>query len=321
MLPLQRIPKWRQTPPAIFPVTLGFLGLGLAWRNAAPVFDLPLAIGDVILGLATAFYLFFALSYLAKIAARPGALWDDLKTPPGRAGVSALPMSLMLVAAAGVQHAIDTRPLVWAAIMFHMLVAALVLWRMAKDAPETRGFSPFQFLTFVGLIVVPVAGVPLGMLQTSFWLGMVSLVAFFIVAAGYGRKFIHVKPPVPLRASVVITLAPLSLFALMFGQFRWEPGFAVFYGLAMAFAVVLLLSARWLTKGGWNPVWGAFTFPITAFANMNVMALQKGYGSIALVGLYVALAIGTPLILYIVWRHAQAWAKGELQKKTAAAIA
>ena len=79
--------------------------------------------------------------------------------------------------------------------------------------------------------------------------------------------------------------------------------------------------AGWLTKGGWNPVWGSFTFPIATFTNLQIMAIGKGMGILATAGLVAGLLIGTPLILYIVWMSSKAWIRGELSKKTGAAVA
>ena len=70
---------WRSTPPAIFPVSLGFMGLALAWRNASGVLPIPQELGDLMLGFSTAFFLFFAISYIAKIIARPAAVLEDPK--------------------------------------------------------------------------------------------------------------------------------------------------------------------------------------------------------------------------------------------------
>lgn len=316
-----RTPLWRQTPPAIFPVALGFLGLGLAWRNAGPLVGVPVEVGDLLLGLATMFFLWFGALYAMKFIKRPGVLLEDLKVPPARAGMSAMAMAVMLLAAVALQYGYAWPWLLWLGIALHVIIAALVLRVMAKAGPEGRAFSPFQYLTFVGLIVAPIAGVPLGLAQVSFWLAMVSLVAFFAISVGYGRKAMKVLPPPPLRPSLVITLAPLSLFALMFHQFHWMPGFQVFYWLAVIAAFVALFAGKWLMTDGWTPVWGAFTFPLTAFANLQAAAVKGGDARIALALLVGTLAVATPVILYIVYKAVMAWMKGELSKKSGAATA
>ncbi|MCB1367503.1 MAG: tellurium resistance protein [Rhodobacteraceae bacterium] len=314
-------PLWRRTPPAIFPVSLGFLGLGLAWRNAGAALGLPTEIGDFLLGASTIFYLFFVALFVLKLAARPGVLFEDLKTPPSRSGISAMAMAMILLPAVLLQFGLAWVWLWWIGVALHVVIALLVARVMFAGAPETRSFTPFQYLTFVGLIVAPIAGVPLGQQAASFWLSMAAMVGFVIITIGYGRKLTRVLPPPPLRPSLVITLAPVSLFGLMFAQYQAEIWFQAFYLLSWILALLLLISARWLLSAGWTPVWGALTFPIAAFTNLQIVAFTMGYGVVALAGIWLGLTIGTPLILFVVIRAARAWSRGELSKMSGAATA
>lgn len=317
----KRTPLWRSTPPAIFPVALGFMGLGLAWRNASGVVDIPHEIGDLLLGFSTAFYVYFLAMYLVKLIGRPGALFDDMKSAPARAGVAAIAMSMMLLAAALLPFGISVPQVWWTGVVLQIGASAIVIHAIWHEAPEIRAYTPFQYQTFVGPIVGPVAGIPLGFVTESILLAYAALIAFIIISVGYSRRLIRVRPPIPLRPSLVIALAPPCLFALCFGQLGYDGMFWAFYWAAWILALVLLSLARWLSKGGWTPIWGAFTFPIATFSNMQVMALAKGGGDIATVGIYVGLALGTPLILYIVYKSGLAWVTGDLAKKSGATVA
>lgn len=317
----RRLPLWRTTPPAVFPVALGFMGLGLAARNAASATGLPHEIGDLLLGAATAFYMFFLALYLVKVAARPAVLLEDMKTPPARGGIAALAMAMILLAAALLPFGLHV-PEVWITGIVLLFVQVIVVLRaILAEAPQTRSFSPFQYMTFVGPVVAPVAGIPLGFATASFWLAMFALVTFTIITVGYGRKLIKIRPPVPLRPSLAIALAPVSLFGLTFGMLDMEAAFLAAYGLAWLLALALLVCGPWMTQGGWTPVWGAFTFPVATFTNLQVLALAKGMGTLALVGIWAGLAVGTPLILFILYRTGMAWITGELAKKSGAATA
>jgi len=312
---------WRRTPPAIFPVTLGFTGLGLAWRNAAGVLPIPHEIGDLMLGLSTAYFLFFAVSYLAKMAARPSVVLDDLNAPSARAGVAAFPMSIMLLAAALLPFGVEAREVWWIGVVTYYFATGLVTWSILTGPKEGRKVSPFQYLAYVGPIVGPIAGIPLGYVAASFWLTMFSLVAYVIITLGYYPTLLKHTPPPPLRPSLAIVLAATSLFGLAFGGLNMEVEFQIFYWLAVCIAVVLLASSMWLAEGGWNPVWGAFTFPVATFTNLQILAVHKGMGAFATGWLIAGLAIGTPLILYIVWMASKLWIRGELARISGAAVA
>ena len=312
---------WRRTPPAIFTVTLGFMGLALAWRNASGVLPIPQEIGDLMLGVSTAYFLFFAVSFVAKVIARPPVVLEDLKVPPARAGVAAFPMAIMLLAAALLPLGVQVPLVWWTGVVFYYVATGLVAYSIITGAPEARTFSPFQYLAFVGPIVGPIAGIPLGYVTASFWLAMAAMIPYIAITVGYSIKLFKVRPPEPLRASLVIVLAPTSLFALAFGQLDIQWAYDLFYWLAMGLAVVMLVMAPWLTKGGWTPVWGSFTFPIATFTNLQIMGIEEGTGILATAGLVAGLIISTPLILYIVWMSSKTWIRGDLSKKTAAAVA
>ena len=100
--PPLEIPKpgfGRRTPPALFPPIMGLFGLGLGWRAAAGAFGVSPAIGDLILGATSLLFLFTLAAYLAKPLRRPTAFMEDLRVLPGRAGLSAASLCLMLFAA------------------------------------------------------------------------------------------------------------------------------------------------------------------------------------------------------------------------------
>ena len=319
---LLETPLWRQTPPAIFPICLGFLSLALGWRNAADLLPwLSEDIGNIMLALSTAFFLWFLMFYFAKVAARPMVVLEDMHTPPARAGMAAAAMAMMVLAAALLPLNITVPPVWWAGVLMQIFASLVVLYAIWRDPPEKRHFSTFQYLTFVGPVVGPIAGVPLGYVRESIWLIDAALVAYVIVTIGI---FVTLKrDPVPdkLRPSVMIFLAPVSLFALGYGALGYETAFVLFYWISNITAAILVLMLPWMMKGGFSPVWAAFTFPIAAFLNVQVLALSKGYGIMAEIGVYAGFVIGTPLIIWIAYRAILAWVTGELSKQSHAAIA
>ncbi len=319
---LLETPLWRQTPPAIFPVCLGFLSLALGWRNAADYLpNIPKEIGELMLGLSTAFFVWFLMFYFAKVVARPMVVFEDMRTPPARAGMAAAAMSMMILAAALLPLNVSVPQVWWTGVAMQIFASAVVLWAIWRDPPRKRHFSTFQYLTFVGPVVGPIAGIPLGYVTESLWLISAALVAYIIVTVGI---FVTLKrDPVPdsLRPSVMIFLAPITLFALGYGGLGYETAFHFFHYLGDGVLVILLLMMPWMMKGGYSPVWAAFTFPIASYLNVQVMALSKGHGIVAEIGVYAGLIVGTPLILWIAYRSIMSWVTGDLSRQSHAAIA
>ncbi len=273
------------------------------------------------LGLATAYFLFFFITYLRKVLARPLVLFEDMKLPPARAGIAAAAMSMMLLAAAFLPFGIYVPQVWWAGVMLQIAASAIVCYAIWHEPPEQRIFTPYQYLTFVGPVVGPVAGIPLGYVRESIWLTFAALAAYLIITVGYGRQLRQSLPPVGLRPALAIFLAPNCLFALSFGMLEMDWLFIVFYWVANVVAAGLVLLIPWMCKGGWTPVWSAFTFPAAAFLNLQVLAVAKGAGIAALIGVYAGLAIATPLILITAYRFVWLWVTGELSDITRAARA
>jgi len=318
---MSRQPLWRSTPAAVFPVILGLVGLGYFWRGLGAAFGFTTAIGDILLGVAAAALFYFSLAYLAKFLARPGVLAEDLRAPPGRAGLSALSMAYIVLAAGLLQFGKLAEYVWWFGLLLNVVILVNVLSANRKTEPAARSATPFQYFTYAGLSTAPLAGVALGYPALSQILGYITLLVFVFITLKIGAKFLRTRPPAPLRPPFVMLLAPLGLFALAFGQFGPEILFLVLYILAWGVAIVLLFFARWLTIAGFTPIWGMLTFSLAVFTNMNLMAIGKGFGTIAITGAIAGALIGTPLILFIAFRVAKMWAKRDLAKKTGAAVA
>ena len=278
-------------------------------------------IGGLLLGLALAYFLFFMLAYLRKVLARPGVLFEDMILPPARAGIAAAAMSMMLLAAALLPFGLYASQVWWTGVILQIGASAVVCYAIWKEPPEHRKFSPYQYLTFVGPVVGPVAGIQLGYVWESIWLTLAALVAYLIITVGYGLQLRHKQLPVGLRPSLVIFLAPNCLFALSFGLLEFNWLFYVFYWIANLVALFFVVLVPWLCKGGWTPVWSSFTFPACAFLNVQVLAVSKGAGMFALLGVYAGIAVATPITLFTAYRFTMLWVTGELSQVTGAARA
>ncbi len=313
-----RKPKlFARTPPAIFPVVLGLLGLGLGLRKAAEVLALPGGLVEAALGLLLGFWLFATVALLYKIARRPAVLLEDLKVLPGRAGVAACSMSAMLAAAVLVPYAPGASyVLMVAALLAHGVLAGLLIWGFARAPKEQRVVTPVWHLSFVGGIVAALPALALGRIelaQVLLWGAMP--IAGLIWGASLAQMIGRI-PPAPLRPLLAVHLAPAALFSIVatgLGQVILAQSFAAF-GAVMFLA--LLAGLRWVTATGFSALWGSFTFPMVAFAaaliGLGGQAEQIGLG---------LLAAAVPLVMGIAWKVIALWPTGKLAAKTNAAEA
>jgi len=317
---LHRNPLWRSAPPAVFPVCLALMGLGLGWRNADGIVPFAFEIGGLLLGLSTAYYLFFLIHYLSKFIARPAVLLEDVANPAARAGVAAMAMAMMLLAAALLPFGISVPQVWWAGVIMQIGASVIFCLAIWKDPPERRHFTPYQYLTFVGPVVGPVAGIPLGYVWESIALTLAALAAYLVITVGLGLRLMRERPSVAQRPSLVIYLAPNCLFAISFGLLGVTWAFLLFYWVANIVAFTFLLLLPWLTRGGWTPVWSSFTFPLAAWFHVQLLAVEYHQGLWALVGVYAGMVFVTPLILFVAYRFVMLWVTGGLAEQTSAAI-
>ena len=313
---------FRRTPPAIFPPILGLLGLGIAWRRGQGAFGLPEAPVEGFIGAVTLLFLFALAAYGAKAAMRPRVISEDFRTLPGRAGLAALTMSLMMLAAVLVPYVPGVAAwLLAGGIVLHGLAALAALRLFLAGPPETRQVTPVMHLTFVGFIVAPLAAVPLGMTLVAtlvLWYCLAAAVVIWVAALG---PLLAATAPAPLRPLQAIHLAPAALTgtaAHLLGHGGLGSAMAL---VACLLFVLLVLRARWLTEAGFSGFWSAFTFPLAAFAGVLFLTAQSlGSEAVRTVAGLVLIA-ATMIIPPIALKVMQLWAKGVLAQKTNAATA
>lgn len=304
---------WRRTPPAIFPPTLGLLGLCIAWRRAAEAFALPRGGVEMAIGAVTLLALFALLTYAVKIARRPGSAIDDLRILPGRAGLAASVVCLYLIALALAPYG-GGRGVLAAGMLAHLVLTASVLYVFATGPAEQRRVSPVWQLTFTGWIVAALAAQELALMTLAlplFWFSLLSASVIWMLSIA---QFARERVPAPLRPLLVIQLAPMAMLgtvALNFGATGTATAFAV---LSVIMLAVLIVSARWLTEAGFSPLWSAFTFPTAATAGFWIALGWTVAGGVLLI-------CATLMIPPIAFRVYKLWAGGQLAVKTNAAIA
>lgn len=315
--PPRRAPRFARTPPALFPSVLGLLGLGLALRRACAALDLPGGAVEAALGALLMLWAFGWLALAAKGLRRPAVLAEDMRVLPGRTGLAAASMSGMAAAAVLVPYAPDLAlALALLSLALHAALAVLLVAVLLRLPPEAREVNPGWHLAFVGFVVAAVPLAQLGWLataQTILWGSMAAAVLIWTLSL---RQLIRRIPPEPLRPLLAIHLAPASLFATVASLLALDglaQGFAV---LAGTLFLALVAAGGWITRSGFSPLWGAFTFPLAAFASalLAVGGVFQGPGLVA-----ALLALGA--VPAIAWNVLKLWPGGRLAARTNAAEA
>lgn len=307
--------RFARTPPAVFPVILGLFGLGLALRRGLDAAGVAAGLADLLLGGVAMLWGFAVFAYLAKVARRLSVIVDDLKVLPGRVGLAAMTVGGMALAAALAPFAMGLAQAVLVlALGAHLALAVATVVVLARMPAEARGVNPGWHLSFVGFIVgglaAPLVGWP-GLAVALIWMTGPVAVAIWAVSM---VQLLRRVPPAPLRPMLAIHLAPASLLATVGATV----GMPVLPLVAVALGAVILLAllgaGRWIVEAGFSAMWGAFTFPLAAFASA---LFATGFDLAGMVVLVVALGV----VPAIVWRVLSLWGSGQLAAKTNAAEA
>ena len=318
-----KVGPFRRVPPAVFPAVLGLLGLVMAWKIGVQRFGLPSALVDLAEGMVVLLFLFFVVAYGAKAFLRPGAVIEDLNTLPGRTGLAAMALGMMVTATLFASRSFHVA-WVFLALGVALLgaIALFVAYHRLRGSDQAGPPTPAMHLVFVGFVVAPGAALPLGV--PLLWVEVLCIYTFVAALIIVG---LTVKPLVtgegtpPLRPLQGIQLAPAAFLTTA----SVMTGHSVLAGIAMIWAIavaaLLLVRVRWMIAGGFSGFWSAFTFPATAFAGALMLYSQmSGIAALGIAGgiVLVAVTLYVPVIAYKILKL---WAKGTLAAKTNASIA
>jgi len=315
--PPVKLKLFQRMPPAVFPSIMGLFGLGMALRRGADVYGYPAGLGEFFLGGVSLLWLFGTLGYCAKIAQRPGVLLDEVKTLPGRAGLATMTLGVFLLAAVILPYSASWAYWVLlAGLVIHAGLALLMLRWMLTAPAEARQVNPVWHLHFVGFIFVGLTSAPLGLealTATVLWGTGAFAVAFWAISL---RQMIRQVAPAPLRPLLAIHLSPASLLGIVALQNGQILAAQVFAAIGFVILLALLLNVRWLTVAGFSALWGAFTFPLAAYASLLMMM-----GGVFLWPATLLLAAAIGIVPAIAVKVIQGWTRGVLAQKTNAATA
>lgn len=305
--------------PGWWAIVMGLSGLTLAWHRAQGLLGSGAEQAAWALGFVTVtVFVLLALASFVRLVNHAAAWREDAFHPVRHVFLAAIPISMLLVATVAVAL-VGASPAIaalwWVGSIVQFGVTAWVLgrwWRGNTPANPKEGVppglawpgvTPALFIPVVGNVVVPLAGVPLGLAEWSaaqFGVGLffwpIALVLVILRGAIAG--------PLPdrLLPTAFITVAPPAVIGLSLAQFGAPPlalwtmwGIALF-SVLWAGTLVKRIAALPFAMPHW-----ALSFPLAAFAALTLRLMPaSGAGSVfslavlALVSLIIAaLVLGT----------------------------
>ena len=310
-------------PPAVFPPVLGLLGLVSAWTHASRVFGLPSPLVQLVSGMVTCLFVFCTVAYVAKIIQNPRVVPQDLNTLPGRTGLSAWCIAMIVLASllSGISVPIAEAVLVIGGLCL-LAIAAYVLPFRLRGIDPAGAMTPAMHLVFVGFILIPGAAMPMQMgVEAMPWLIWYCVGASIFITVKTIRPLIFADGAPPLRPLQAIQIAPASFIAsgaLLTDQQALAAAALTWMVILLA---ILLVRLKWLTESPFSGFYSSFTFPVTAMISAFIIGFETfNLGFLKYIGGTILIA-ATLYILVIAFRILKLWANGTLAINTNAATA
>ena len=300
-------------PVAFFSAVMGLMGTSLAVEAAG--FK---AAGHAIALFAALVFATQALLYAIKAIRHPAAVAAEWNHPVKLAFFPAISISLLLAAIALRGTLPEFAAILWmiGAVGQGVLTLAIVTSWISHRGFGVGQMSPAWFIPAVGNVIAPIAGVPLGFVDPSWYFFAIGILFWIVLLTlVFNRLVFHDPLPGKLRPTLTILIAPPAVAFLAWLQLNGGSLDAlarILYNLGLFFTALVLIQARGLLRLPFALSFWALSFPIAAMtiASFRYAALS---GSTIFVGIgWALLALLAIIIVGLVWRTGQAILRGEI---------
>jgi tellurite resistance protein len=309
-------------PISFFAMVMGMAGLTIGWEKASEIFHFSSLIYTTLLALTL--ILFTALSgmYLFKAVYFKQSLSEEWSNPIKINFIPAISISLLLFAIAFLPISHQTSLAFWTlGCGLHLVISLHVInsW-LHHEHYEIHHLNPAWFIPAVGNIVVPLAGVPLGYVNISWFFFSIGLFFWIILLViVFNRIIFHPPMPKKLIPTLFILIAPPSVGFLAY--FKLTGSLDTFALLVYNFGLflTLLLFSQWPRFIGlpFFMSWWAYSFPLAA---MSIASMVMSHITGNLLYGYLGLALLmflSALILVLLGNTIKAAMRGEICLKEA----
>lgn len=285
-------------PISVFGVTMGLFGLSLALRAGGFGAMAQIAgwTAASVLGLLLALYALKALRHSAAVA-------EEWGHPVRLAFFPAISISALLLATFLRETAPAAANAIWiagAAVQAVLTLVVISAWISHRSFGAGQ-LSPAWFIPAVGNVVAPLAGVPLGHVEASWYFFSVGLVFWLILLTlVFNRLIFHDPLPGKLRPTLVILVAPPAvafLAWLQLGGAATDPAARILINAGYFFAALVALQVPALLRLPFALSFWALSFPLAALttasfrhAEATGSALHRGAGMLLLALLVLTIA-------------------------------
>ena len=303
-------------PVVSFAVVMGLAGTTIAWHKAQATFGMTLDVALPLRWLTVAVLAVVATLYLAKIVLHRAEVAAELADPVQLNFFPTISLSLLLLSIALLQPMPMAAAVFWiAGAALHLLLSLYVMgvW-IHHEHFEIHHISPAWFIPVVGNALVPIAGVPLGQVELSWFFFSIAMVFWLVLfAIIVYRMLFHHPLPDRLMPTLFIMIAPPAVGFIAYAQLLGMGGsgepdaFArVLYYNGLFLTLLLFTQAARFVRLQFYLSWWAYSFPLAAITVATLIMYElTTLLAFAIIG-WLLLSVLSVLIAFLLFRTARA---------------
>ena len=296
----------RHFPITFLAVPLGFAGYTLALQKGGELLALPKSVSTVHLWITIGLFAVTLGGYLLKSARFPKEVASDFNHPIKVNFFPLVAKILLVLSIIFLGRDMAASRALWMGGAALQLIASLVIVTQWVDQNHFHldHLTPAWFIPIVGNLIVPIAGVPHGFVEISwffFAIGLVFWLALFTVVLN--RMIFHHPIMEKLMPTMFILFAPPAIAFIAYYRLTGEvDGFArVLYYIATFLFMLILLQVKQLIKIRYFLSWWAYSFPLAAKALSSILMFHLTHSALVrtLAQFELVLLIGIVVMLVV----------------------
>jgi tellurite resistance protein len=293
-------------PISFFAMVMGLSGLTIAWEKAQHVFAVDLGINPWMAGATSLVFIVLAIIYATKLILHRQAVLGELRHPVKLNFFPTISISLLLLSIAflPIEPAIS-RPLWLAGTTLHLLFTLYVVnvW-IHHEHFEVHHMNPAWFIPAVGNVLVPVAGVPLGFVDVSWFFFSIGMLFWgMLLTIIFYRVLFHNPIDERLMPTLFILIAPPAVGFIAYTRLIGElDTFArVLYFSGLFLTLLLFTQIGRFARLKFFLSWWAYSFPLAAISIASMLMFElSGTGGYRWIGTGLLIILTAVVALLLV---------------------
>lgn len=288
-------------------IVLGLIGLTLSLQKAEVILKLPVSIYGYFLVFTLVIFAVIAIIYLI----RTFKYFQEVKKEffhPIKINFFPIIAKIFLILSIiylsiNVNFALDFW-IIGVALQFFFSIVILSIWIRKSDF-EFKHLSPAWFIPIVGNVMIPIAGVPLGFLELSwffFSIGIVMWLTLFIIV--FNRLIFHDPVPDKLLPTFFILFAPPAIAFIAYLKLTesLDPFAKILYYIALFLMILIFTQFRMFAKIKFYLSWWAYSFPMAAITIATMLMYHQSGFEVFKYLSWILLVILFLIIVYLIFK-------------------